>query len=80
MEFEVMLFDELILVLDLEMVKEVLEVMKLLVMIGMMMVIVIYEMGFVKEVVDCVFFLDGGKFVEDSVLEEFFVVLKSECV
>lgn len=75
-----MLFDELILVLDSEMVKEVLDVMKLLIEIGMMMVIVMYEMGFVWEVVDCVLFLDGGVFVEDVFLVEFFLVFKSKCV
>lgn len=58
MNLEIMLFDELIFVFDLEMVKEVFQVMKELVEIGMIMVIVMYEMGFVKEVVDCVLFMD----------------------
>lgn len=43
---------------------------------GMMMVIVMYEMGFVKEVVDCVLFMDEGMIVEDGQLEEFFFFLK----
>lgn len=32
----------------------------------MMMVIVMYEMGFVKEVVNCVMFIDDGNFLEDG--------------
>lgn len=59
-----MLFDEFILVLDLEMVGEVLNVMKDFVKEGMIMVIVIYEMGFVREVGDRIIFMDGGKIVE----------------
>lgn len=60
MNFDVMLFDELIFVFDFEMVGEVLSVMKLFVKEGMMMVVVMYEMGFVREVVDCVVFMDVG--------------------
>lgn len=52
MEFKVILFDELILVFDLEMIGEVLLIMKFLVKLGMYMVIVIYEMGFVESIVD----------------------------
>lgn len=45
-----MLFDELIFVFDFELVNDVLKVIKELVDEGMIMVIVIYEMCFVKEV------------------------------
>lgn len=60
MKLLIMLFDEFILVLDLELVGDVLEVMKNFVSEGMIMVIVIYEMGFVCEVVDWVIFIDQG--------------------
>lgn len=46
-----MLFDELIFVFDLELCYEVFKVMQDLVEEGMMMVIVIYEIGFVEKVV-----------------------------
>lgn len=64
MNLDVMLFDELIFVFDFEMVGEVLGVMKDFVSEGMMMMIVIYEMGFVCEVVDWVIFMDGGYIIE----------------
>lgn len=66
MKPEVMLFDEPTSALDPEMVKEVLQVMKNLVKLGMTMVIVTHEMGFAKEVADRVLFLDDGKLVEDQ--------------
>lgn len=47
MKLCIMLFDELILVLDLEMIKEVFDIMIELVEEGMIMLCVIYEMGFV---------------------------------
>ncbi|WP_144569133.1 amino acid ABC transporter ATP-binding protein [Bacillus pseudomycoides] len=78
MEPEVMLFDEPTSALDPEMVKEVLEVMKSLVTIGMTMAIVTHEMGFAKEVADRVLFLDGGKLVEDTSPEQFFTEPKSK--
>jgi ABC-type polar amino acid transport system ATPase subunit len=66
MKPEVMLFDEPTSALDPEMVKEVLQVMKNLVKLGMTMVIVTHEMGFAKEVADRVLFMDDGKLVEDQ--------------
>ena len=72
MEPEVMLFDEPTSALDPEMVKEVLDVMKSLVEMGMTMAIVTHEMGFAKEVADRVLFLDGGVLAEDAPPEEFF--------
>lgn len=47
MKFEIMFFDELILVLDFEMIFEVLDIMVEFVKEGMIMICVIYEMGFV---------------------------------
>ncbi|PGZ96439.1 peptide ABC transporter ATP-binding protein [Bacillus pseudomycoides] len=78
MEPDVMLFDEPTSALDPEMVKEVLEVMKSLATTGMTMAIVTHEMGFAKEVADRVFFLDGGKLVEDAKPEQFFTAPESK--
>lgn len=78
MDFDIMLFDELMLVFDLEMVGEVLGVMKELVKGGMMMMIVIYEMGFVCEVGDWVIFMDGGYIVEEGKLVDIFDNLINE--
>lgn len=75
-----MLFDELILVLDLEMINEVLDVMVELVNEGMIMMVVIYEMGFVCKVVNWVIFMDEGKIVEDLLKDVFFDDLKLDCV
>lgn len=75
MDLIVMLFDEFILVFDLEMINEVLDVMVELVNEGMIMMVVIYEMGFVCKVVNWVIFMDEGKIVEDVDKEVFFVNL-----
>lgn len=61
---DVLFFDELISVLDLEFVGEVLFVIKEFVDEGWIMVVVMYELSFVCEVVDYVLFLDGGVIVE----------------
>ena len=66
MKPKVMLFDEPTSALDPEMVREVLDVMKLLADEGMTMVIVTHEMGFAKEVADRVLFVDGGQILEDG--------------
>ena len=66
MKPKVMLFDEPTSALDLEMVREVLDVMKSLADEGMTMVIVTHEMGFAKEVADRVLFVDGGQILEDG--------------
>ena len=66
MKPKVMLFDEPTSALDPEMVREVLDVMKLLADEGMTMVIVTHEMGFAKEVADRVLFVDGGLILEDG--------------
>jgi ABC-type polar amino acid transport system ATPase subunit len=72
MEPKVMLFDEPTSALDPEMIKEVLDVMQLLVKEGMTMVIVTHEMGFAKAAADEVIFMDMGKIVEQAAPEEFF--------
>ena len=72
MEPKVMLFDEPTSALDPEMIKEVLDVMLLLVKDGMTMVIVTHEMGFAKAAADEVIFMDMGKIVERAAPEVFF--------
>ena len=69
---EVMLFDEPTSALDPEMVGEVLEVMKQLAQEGMTMVVVTHEMGFAREVVNRVFFMDGGGILEEGTPEQIF--------
>jgi len=64
MEPTTMLFDEPTSALDPEMVKEVLEVIKNVVNMGMTVVIVTHEMNFAREVSDRVIFMDEGKIVE----------------
>nr|WP_211201464.1 amino acid ABC transporter ATP-binding protein [Bacillus sp. NTK071] len=78
MEPEYMLFDEPTSALDPEMVKEVLDVMKLLGETGMTMVIVTHEMAFAREAADRVVFLDEGKLVEENSPSEFFSQPKTE--
>ena len=68
----VMLFDEPTSALDVEMVGEVLAVMKDLAESGMSMVVVTHEMGFAREVADRVIFMDGGYIVEQGTPEELF--------
>ncbi len=63
---DVMLFDEPTSALDPEMVGEVLDVMKDLATSGMTMVVVTHEMGFAREVGDCVLFMDDGKILEQG--------------
>ena len=72
MKPDVMLFDEPTSALDPEMVGEVLEVMKELARGGMTMVVVTHEMGFAREVGNRVFFIDGGKLVEQGTPAELF--------
>lgn len=59
-----MLFDEPTSALDPEMIKEVLDVMMLLVKEGLTMVIVTHEMGFARAAADEVIFMDYGRIVE----------------
>ncbi len=72
MQPKVMLFDEPTSALDPEMIKEVLDVMLLLVKDGMTMVIVTHEMGFAKAAADEVIFMDKGKIVEQAQPDVFF--------
>lgn len=78
MEPDVMLFDEPTSALDPEMVKEVLEVIKNLILSGMTIVIVTHEMNFAKEVSDRIFFMDNGIIEEKGTPDEIFNHAKSE--
>ena len=69
---KVMLFDEPTSALDPEMIKEVLDVMVELAESGMTMMCVTHEMGFAKQVADCVIFMDGGEIIETNPPEAFF--------
>ncbi|WP_293977422.1 amino acid ABC transporter ATP-binding protein [uncultured Clostridium sp.] len=75
---KIMLFDEPTSALDLEMVGEVLKVMKDLASEGMTMVIVTHEMNFAREVADRVIFMDKGYILEQGSSEEIFTNPKSD--
>ena len=77
---EIMLFDEPTSALDLEMVVEVLDVMKQLASDGMTMVVVTHEMGFAKEIADRIVFLENGKIIEENTPDKFFSDPKSDRV
>lgn len=73
-----MLFDEPTSVLDPEMVREVLDVIKELAEEGMAMAIVTHEMGFAREVADRVLFIDDGVVLEEGTPDEIFAHPKEE--
>jgi ABC-type polar amino acid transport system ATPase subunit len=64
MDPHVMLFDEVTSALAPELVKEVLDVIRELASEGMTMILVTHEMGFAREVADCIVFMDEGQIVE----------------
>ncbi|MEU9455135.1 amino acid ABC transporter ATP-binding protein [Streptomyces sp. NPDC048277] len=66
MKPEVMLFDEATSALDPELVKDVLDVMRLLADSGMTMIAVTHEIGFAREVADRVVFMDEGRVAESG--------------
>lgn len=70
---EIMLFDEPTSALDPEMVKEVLDTIKLLVKSHLTVVIVTHEMQFAREIADEIWFLDQGKILERTPPKEFFI-------
>ena len=67
-----MLFDEPTSALDPELVGEVLEVIRNLAARGMTMLVVTHEMQFAREIGSRVAFMDGGRLLEDSPVEQFF--------
>jgi polar amino acid transport system ATP-binding protein len=64
MEPKLMLFDEPTSALDPELVGDVLDAMRQLARDGMTMVVVTHEIGFAREVGDCLVFMDEGVVVE----------------
>lgn len=73
MEPELMLFDEPTSALDPEMVKEVLLVIKALVLEGMTTVIVTHEMNFARDISSRVMFMDQGLIVEEGSPSDIFL-------
>lgn len=78
MDPHVMLFDEATSALDPELVRGVLDVMRMLARGGMTMMVVTHEMGFARDVADRVVFMDGGVIVEEGTPSEVFDAPKSE--
>jgi len=78
MKPKIMLFDEPTSALDPEMIKEVLDAMVDLAKAGMTMIVVTHEMGFAKEVADCMIFMDEGKIIEKAKTKDFFANPKSD--
>lgn len=72
MDPHVMLFDEATSALDPELVRGVLDVMKLLAKKGMTMMVVTHEMGFARDVASRVVFMDDGVIVEQGTPSEVF--------
>ncbi|WP_413232407.1 amino acid ABC transporter ATP-binding protein [Mycolicibacterium sp. 120266] len=75
---KVMLFDEPTSALDVEMVGEVLTVMRELARDAMTMVVVTHEMRFAREVADRIIVMDAGRIIEDAAPEELFTSPKNE--
>ncbi len=69
---KVMLFDEPTSALDVEMVGEVLAVMRELARDHMTMIIVTHEMRFAREVADRIVVMDAGRIIEDSPPDQLF--------
>lgn len=63
---EVLFFDEPTSALDPELTGEILEVIRDLASTKMTMVVVTHEMSFARDISDYVFFMDGGKIVEEG--------------
>ena len=78
MDPEVLLFDEPTSALDPEMVGEVLELMRELARGGMTMVCVTHEMGFARELVNRIIFIDEGVVKVDKPPQEFFANPENE--
>ena len=67
-----MLFDEPTSALDIELVGEVLEVIRTLAQDGMTMLVVTHEMQFAREVGTRILFMDSGRVLEDAAPSAFF--------
>lgn len=75
---KVMLFDEPTSALDVEMVGEVLQVMRELAAEQMTMVIVTHEMRFARDVADRIVVMDSGRIIEDAAPADLFANPRSE--
>ena len=71
MEPNIMLMDEPTSALDVEMVRDVLEVMKELAESGMTMLAITHEIGFAREVANRIILFDEGQIVEDRSPQDF---------
>lgn len=78
LEPKIILFDEPTSSIDIELIKDVLDVMKNLAKEGMTMIVVSHEMGFAKEVGNRIIFMDKGEIVEENDPNEFFINPKTE--
>jgi polar amino acid transport system ATP-binding protein len=72
MEPDYMLFDEITSALDPELVKEVLDTLRMLRRDGMTMVCVTHEMSFAREIADRIVFMDDGRICEEGPPEQLF--------
>lgn len=72
MEPELILFDEPTSALDPELIGEVLEIMKSLANKNMTMIVVTHEMGFARSAGDRMFFMEGGKIIEEGPIKQLF--------
>jgi polar amino acid transport system ATP-binding protein len=72
MDPTIILFDEPTSALDPELVREVLDAIKLLAKAGMTSVIVTHEMSFARQVANRVIFMDDGSIVEQGPPERLF--------
>jgi len=66
LEPKLMLFDEITSSLDVELIAEVLEVIKKLANDGMTMIIVTHEIQFAKDIADRILFIEKGKIIEEN--------------
>jgi polar amino acid transport system ATP-binding protein len=69
---KVMLFDEPTSALDVEMVGEVLAVMRELAQDHMTMIVVTHEMRFARDVADRIIVMDAGRIIEDAPPDQLF--------
>jgi polar amino acid transport system ATP-binding protein len=77
LEPRIMLFDEPTSALDPEMIREVLDVIRLLPASGMTLLLVTHEMGFAREAASEVIFMDQGAVVERNQSHAFFAAPQS---
>ena len=73
-----LLFDEPTSALDPEMVGEVLDVIKSLKEMGLTLIIVTHEMQFARDVSSRIIFIDEGKILQDTSVENFFLHQENE--